>query len=304
MFDRKSKSLQRSRAALRSESRDFDYLKVEVAQRLADRVLDVKERRFERVLDLGAGCGALLRPLHESGRVSHVTMVDMSRAALFRDAALDPVDSAFGVTRLVHDEERVLPDELLGEAQFDLVISSLSLHWVNDLPDVFQRIRHVLKPDGLFLGAMFGADSLFELRTALLLAEQERRGGVGQHISPYAGVGDIGNLLTRTDFALPAVDTERIVVRFSSMFALLRDLQGMGESNSVPRRMAAIPRDTLVAAAAIYDELFAAEPPPEAPEQTGVQASFNIVYASAWAPGPGQQKPAKRGSQKKSLADI
>jgi NADH dehydrogenase [ubiquinone] 1 alpha subcomplex assembly factor 5 len=303
VFDRASKCAQRSRAALRSDSRDFDYLKVEVATRLADRVLDVKERRFERVLDIGAGSGALLAPLQRTGRVRHITMVDMSRAALYRDAELDP--SGVDVTRIVHDEESVLPDALMRKGeQFDLVVSSLSLHWVNDLPGVFERVRYLLKPDGLFLAALFGAESLFELRTSLLLAEQERRGGVGQHISPYAGVGDIGNLLTRAEFALPAVDTERIVVRFGSMFALLRDLQGMGESNCVPRRMPSLPRETLVAAAAIYDELFPAEPPPDAPEQTGVQASFNVVYASAWSPGPGQQKPAKRGSQTRSFGEL
>jgi NADH dehydrogenase [ubiquinone] 1 alpha subcomplex assembly factor 5 len=229
-------------------------------------------------------------------------MVEMSREALYRDAAMDPSD--LEITRVVHDEESVLPDAMMQPEQFDLVISSLSLHWVNDLPGVFERVRYLLKPDGLFLVAMFGAESLFELRTSLVLAEQERRGGVGQHISPYAGVGDVGNLLTRTDFALPAVDTERIVVRFGSMFALMRDLQGMGESNSVTRRMPFVPRETLVAASAIYDELFPAEPPPDAPEQTGVQASFNVVYASAWSPGPGQQKPAKRGSQTRSFGEL
>lgn len=304
VFDRVSKCAQRSRAALRSDSRDFDYLRVEVAERLADRVLDVKDRRFERVLDLGAGTGALLAPLQRTGRIGHVTMVDMSRAALYRDADAGVSDES-RVSRVVHDEETLLPDDVFAaRGQFDLVISSLSLHWVNDLPTLFERVRLALKPDGLFLGAMFGGDSLFELRSALLLAEQERRGGVGQHVSPFAGVGDIGNLLTRAQFALPAVDTERIVVRFASMFALLRDLQGMGESNASHRRMASIPRDTLVAASAIYDEMYPAQPPPEAPDETGVEASFSIVYLSAWAPGSGQQKPAKRGSQTATFSDM
>jgi NADH dehydrogenase [ubiquinone] 1 alpha subcomplex assembly factor 5 len=309
VFDRVAKCAQRSRAAQRSDSRDFDYLRVEVAERLADRVLDVKDRRFERVLDLGAGTGPLLAPLQRSGRVGHVTMVDMSREALYRDEGRDAeltsgANSKFSVSRVVHDEETLLPNELVVPGQFDLVISSLSLHWVNDLPTLFERVRLALKPDGLFLGAMFGGDSLFELRSALLLAEQERRGGVGQHVSPFAGVGDIGNLLTRAHFALPAVDTERIVVRFGSMFALLRDLQGMGESNASHRRMASIPRDTLVAASAIYDEMYPAQPPPEAPHETGVEASFSIVYLSAWAPGEGQQQPAKRGSQTATFSQL
>jgi hypothetical protein len=147
---------------------------------------------------------------------------------------------------------------------------------------------------------MFGGDSLFELRSALLLAEQERRGGVGQHVSPFAGVGDIGNLLTRAQFALPAVDTERIVVRFGSMFALLRDLQGMGESNASHRRMASIPRDTLVAASAIYDEMYPAQPPPEAPRRNrrrGVVQHCLLVGMGTWAKVSSNRRSAARRRQ-------
>lgn len=107
------------------------------------------------------------------------------------------------------------------ENTFDLVISNLALHWINDLPGVLTQIRRVLKPDGLFLASMFGEETLWELRystkpprlvihakaftfrNAFLIAEQERDGGISNHVSPFAGVSDVGDLLTRAKFALP-----------------------------------------------------------------------------------------------------
>lgn len=49
------------------------------------------------------------------------------------------------------------------------------------------QIKEALQPDGLFLAALFGGDTLFELRTALQLAEMEREGGISPHISPMTG---------------------------------------------------------------------------------------------------------------------
>lgn len=70
----------------------------------------------------------------------------------------------------------------------DLVVSSLSLHWVNDLPGCFSSVIKSLKEDGVFLASMYGGESLFELRTSLQLAEVERKGGISPHISPFTQV--------------------------------------------------------------------------------------------------------------------
>ncbi len=50
----------------------------------------------------------------------------------------------------------------------DLVTSSLSAHWVNDLPRLFMEAHRILKKDGVFLGAMFGGETLFELRSDIV----------------------------------------------------------------------------------------------------------------------------------------
>lgn len=124
------------------------------------------------------------------------------------------------VERIALDEEGPLPF-----SDVDLVMSSLALHWVNDLPGTFERIFKSLKSDGAFLGCMFGGDTLFELRCSLQLASLERTGGIAPHISPMAQVRDVGSLLTRAGFVMQTVDTDEIKVGYPSMIELITDLQ-------------------------------------------------------------------------------
>ncbi|KAI9300855.1 S-adenosyl-L-methionine-dependent methyltransferase, partial [Cunninghamella echinulata] len=143
VFDREAKKKQKDRAAYNKEqSRLVDYLKDEVAARVADRLLDIK-REFGTVVDLGSGCGHIVKHV-DSDMMQKLIMCDMS------------VD----VERKIVDEEH-LPFE---EDSLEAVVSSLSLNWVNDLPGALIQIRKSLKPDGVFIGAMFGGDTLFELR--------------------------------------------------------------------------------------------------------------------------------------------
>src|SRR5690606_27604229 len=98
-----------------------------------------------------------------------------------------------GGPRLVADEER-LP---FAERSLDLVVSSLALHWTNDLVGALVQARRALKPDGLFLGALFGGATLTELRQSLLAAESEIAGGAGLRVSPFADAFDAAGLLQR-----------------------------------------------------------------------------------------------------------
>lgn len=107
-----------------------------------------------------------------------------------------------------------------------MVISNLSLHWVNDLPGCFRSIIKCLRPDGVFLASIFGGDTLFELRSALQLAEMERKGGISAHISPFTQVQDIGTLLHQAGFKMLTIDTDELVIGYPSMFELMYDLKG------------------------------------------------------------------------------
>jgi SAM-dependent methyltransferase len=195
---------------------------------------------------------------------------------------------------IVADEE-ALP---FADQSLDLVISLLSLQTVNDLPGVLIQVRRALKPDGLFLGALLGGDTLAELRDSFAAAEAEVEGGVSPRVAPFADVRELGALLQRAGFALPVADVDRIVVRYASPFALMDDLRRMGETNLLnERRRAPLRRATLLRMAAIYAERFA--------DADGkVRATFDIVWLSGWAPHESQQQPLRPGSARTRLADA
>jgi SAM-dependent methyltransferase len=191
------------------------------------------------------------------------------------------------------------PDILpFGDASRDLVVSALGLQFVDDLPGVFVQVRRALKPDGLFLAALAGGDTLTELRQAFAEAESEIDGGLSPRVAPFADVRDIGALLQRAGFALPVTDTDRVVVRYGDVFALMRDLRAMGATNPlVDRRRVPLKRRMLLRMAEIYHDRFA--------DPDGrIRATFQIITLSGWAPHESQQKPLKPGSAKARLADA
>ncbi|CAO3641636.1 unnamed protein product [Mucor hiemalis] len=289
VFDRKVKCLQKDRAASNvEESRTVDYLKDEIAARVADRLLDIK-RDFGTVVDLGSGCGHIVKHATKD-MMKKLIMCDMSEQSLNRDA---DVQYEVEVERRVVDEE-LLPFE---ENSLEAVVSSLSLNWVNDLPGSLIQIKNSLKPDGVFIGAMFGGDTLFELRTSLQLAEVERESGISPRISPMADSSDMSRILTRAGFTLTTVDVDEIQVNYPSAFELMQDLQSMGESNAVLTRRPFLKRDTLLSAAAIYKELHGH------PDGT-IPATFQIIYLIGWKPSESTPLPKKRGSANASLKDV
>ena len=279
IFDRLQVRRQRDRAA--PGLAGFDFLFQEVADRLADRLPDIT-RNFPLALDLGCHAGELGRLLAGRGGIETLVQCDLSPAMATRAGGL----------ALAADEE-ALP---FAAGSFDLIMSNLSLHWVNDLPGALLQIRNALREDGLFLGTMLGGETLVELRHALMQAEMEVEGGAGPRVSPFADVRDAGALLQRAGFALPVVDTDSITVTYQNPMSLLADLRGMGETNAVlARRKGFSRRETLLRALAIYQEQFS--------EADGrVRATFQILTLTAWRPHSSQQKPLTPGSGATPLA--
>jgi SAM-dependent methyltransferase len=283
VFDRRLVRRNRDRAAAGLGAHDFLFR--EVAERLADRLDDVT-RRFPRALDLGCHGGELAAVLRGRGGIETLVQCDLS-PAMARRAQTN------GNVTLVADEE-ALP---FAPESFDLVISNLSLHWVNDLPGCLLQIRQCLKPDGLFLAAMLGGDTLAELRQALIEAELAESGGVSPRVSPFADLRDAGGLLQRAGFALPVVDGDRLTARYADLLGLMRDLRGMGETNAVqarPRRIA--PRALFARADHLYRRSAAAD--------GRLPATFQIITMTAWAPHADQQRPLAPGSARSRLADA
>ena len=261
----------------------MDFLVRHAAEELAGRLAGIK-RSFELAVDIGSHHGVMARLLSE--RMDGVRAVSLSGALALAEACPGP--------RAVVSEE-ALP---LKEGTIGLITSVLSLQLVNDLPGALIQIRRALRPDGLFLGALLGGDSLIELRQAFMLAEMETAGGVSPRVFPAADVRDLGGLLMRAGFALPVADSERLTVTYADPLALMRELKAMGAANPLAARSRKpLRRDTLARAATLYAERFS--------EPDGrVRATFEILYLCGWAPHESQQKPLKPGSAAARLADA
>ncbi|RLN45123.1 hypothetical protein BBJ29_008089 [Phytophthora kernoviae] len=284
------KRQQRNNAALLENSDEYEYLKDEVARRLIDRLEDI-EREFPLALDLGCGSGHLYKNLSADDGLGGVKKLIQCDSAA--DGILLFDGQAVETSRLVVDDE-FLP---FPKHHFDLVMSSLSMHWVNDLDSTFRQVLDTLKPDGAFLGAVLGGDSLQELRSAFILGDQERMGGISAHISPFMNVADAGNLLTSTGFNLCTVDTDYIQVDYPNAFVLMEHLRGMGENHAVQSRGPPATRESLLAAASVYQSMFGQ------PDGT-VPATFQVVYLIGWSPHGSQQQPLRRGSAQHSLKEL
>jgi SAM-dependent methyltransferase len=192
-------------------------------------------------------------------------------------------------------DEEFLP---FRDSAFDLVVSGLSLHFVNDLPGALVQIRRALKPDGLFVAAMLGGQTLSELRHAFFLAEDEVQGGASPRVAPFADIRDLGGLLQRAGFALSVTDADVFTVAYPSPLRLMQELKAMGASNIlVARRRRFTTRRTLTRAAEIYVERFARP-------DGRVPATFEIVTLTGWAPHESQQQPLRPGSARMRLADA
>ena len=262
-----------------------DFLLGEIAERLADRLSDIA-RTFPRALELGARDTILARTLKGRGGIE--TLIQ---------SYLSPGEAL----RARHSEARVVADEeaLPFKTEcFDAILSNLALHWVNDLPGALAQIRSSLRPDGLFLASLFGAGTLHELRTSLMEAELAETGGASPRVSPFADLRDAAGLLQRAGLALPVADLDTITVTYGDLFALLRDLRGMAETNALVDRLKRPTRRTVFArAAAIYQERFGTP-------DGRLPATFQILFLTGWAPHESQQQPARRGSGRTSLKDV
>ena len=284
LFDRTLHRARLERAAPMFGAANF--LKERAATDIVER-LEAIVRSFPLAVDLGARDGAFARALAQSpaaARIGALIETDLSGTML----------AGRGGPRMQMDEEAIP----FANESLDLVVSSLALHWTNDLPGALIQIRRALKPDGLLIASVLGGATLTELRQALLAAEAELSDGAGLRVAPFADTFDAAGLLQRAGFALPVADVDRVTVRYSHPLKLMADLRSMGETNAlIERARQPLSRRVLARASELYFEKFA--------DADGrVRASFDIITMTGWAPHPDQQKPLKPGSAKMRLADA
>lgn len=270
-------------AALKPGARDGGFLRDQAAQEVRER-LDAVERQFDHALDLSDDDGKVADLLAASERVSSMTRL-----------VSDPRLAIAGTAPASVGAQEQLP---AAPQSLNLVTSVLGLQWVNDLPGTLVQIRRALKPDGLFLGALIGGNTLHELRDVLATEEDEAIGGVSPRVIPFVDVRDFGSLLQRAGFALPVTDVDTITVRYGNLFVLMADLRAMGATNPlVHRSRNPWTKTRAVRAAQLYAERYA--------DADGrIRATFQILSFSGWSPSQVQQKPLRPGSAKMRLSDA
>jgi len=281
LFDRSLLRSRRARFAHEIAAREF--LIAHVAREIAERI-EMMLRDFPRALDLGAYHGLLGRTVAALPSVGEVTYAE----SVFAYAARCPRPA------LVCDED-LLPFK---DGSFNLIVSGLALHRVNDLPGSLIQIRRALRPDGLFLGACLGSRALIELRECLIEAEDETEGGASPRVAPFGDVRSYGALLQRAGLALPVADAEELTAVYASPRALMREVRALGGGNVlVARKRTPLPRRTLLRAEEIYRTRYGTP-------DGKVTATFQFVFMSGWGPDASQQKPLHPGSARSRLADA
>lgn len=250
-----------------------DFLAPIIAETLTDRLAMVT-RRFARTLLIGAHDPALADHLRATG--TELTILEIGPRLAAATGAIegeaDAIDLPF--------------------ASFDLIVWPGGLDAVNDVPGALVRMRALLAPDGLLLGAFLGDGSLAKLRRAMM-ADGVRSIA---RLHPQIDLAATGNLLQRTGFTLPVVDVDDLAVRYGDWFALVRDLRAAGLSS----RLSPAPPPLTREEAARIALAFAGQ----ADADGRIAENFRLVHFSGWAPHPGQPKPARRGSGTASLADA
>lgn len=279
VFNRQQVRRRRNRAAQSAES--VDFLRERILDDIEDRLLATR-RKFPLCLSLG-----------------NVSPQTRERLAPYCD---DLIETDLSDARLssrqglhVSADEEWLPFK---DNSFDLIISPLSLHWVNDLPGTLIQINRALKPDGFFIAVMPGGATLKELRQSLLQAESAVTDGAEMRVSPFADALDMAGLLQRAGFALPVSDRDRMTIRYDSMFDLLRDLQAAGETHAPDMSgRKPISRWILMRAAEIYASEFV--------DTDGrIRATLELIWMTGWAPHASQPVAKRPGSARASLAEA
>lgn len=262
IFDMRLLALRRNRAFKRQNS----FLMDRAISDAAERLLDVN-RAFDKVLIIGPSS------------IGQALKNKLPKQKLFNVISCETTE------------------HLPPENDFDLVISLLRLQSENDLPGTLIQLRQRLKPDGLFIAAMFGGDTLTELRQVFYKTDEEFLGGLAPHIYPMATYSQAAGLLSRAGLNQPVVDTDRLSVSYRKFKTLISDLRDLGETNVLKARdTAPLTRNYWQNILENYKNLFSRE-------DGKLNCSFEILWLTGWAPHESQQKPLQPGSAKVSFKD-
>ncbi len=286
LFDYKKLTLQRNRSAnllLSKADKNFNFLHQHVENKLFERLHDIN-RTFNNIAIIGVFGTELSKKLNQYNNKANIVYLDIASQRLKPYKDLDKHCCLFDGSSLP-----------LRHRAFDLVLSSMLLHWVEDLPGLMVQIYNILQPDGLFLASCLGNETLTELTQSLIVGESKVTRGSHARTIPLPELRSITDLLTRAHFSLPVGDSETLNITWPNLYAIMHDLRAMGECNALQARPRHFTSSKIFAfAEEHYIKNFMHK-------DGSLQASFNILYLHGWAPSPNQPKPLKPGSGQTSL---
>lgn len=273
IFDRGKLLRNRNRAALNFHENNFLYQ--EIAERITEKLLDLK-RDFSCILEVGARNGSL---------GDSIASLKNCELLVQSDIALQMVKLQATKNKIVMDEENLC----FRDASFDLIISNMNLHFVNDVLGHLTALRGLLKPDGVMIASFFGGETLQDLRIALYEAEIRNSGGAAARLIPFIDIKSAGMLLQKAGFRHPVADSENISVEYSNVYKLLRDLKNMGEGNILKERAdRALNKKMLRDLEMIYRQTSKKADREQIDSRENnalesVEAKFEIITISGWA---------------------
>ena len=182
--------------------------------------------------------------------------------------------------------------ELNERGNFNIVISLLRLQTEDNVAEVMIKIHKNLKPDGLFIAAMFGGNTLTELRQVFYKTDNEIYGGLTPHIYPMTTYKQAAELLVRSGYNQPVVDSDRITVNYSNLNRLINDLRDLGETNVLNSKSKQILTKTYI------NSLTKNYLSSHSRKDGKLKCSFEILWLTGWVPHISQQKPLKPGPPK------
>ena len=124
----------------------------------------------------------------------------------------------------------------LKDCSFDLIISNLSLHFINNIQDVLLSYRKLLRKDGLFIATLFGGKTLIQLRETFEKVEIKLKQGISPRVIPFIDIKDGALLMSRAGFQEIVCDLQTYNIQYKNFMNMIQDIRGMGQSNPLISR--------------------------------------------------------------------
>ena len=239
----------------------FAVLQNEVCKRLLEK-LEIVKINPQFILDAGAGTGAAIPTLFKRYKKAQLVALDLSENMLNKSRQHG---NFLRSHHLVCADIEKLP---FADDVFDLVYSSLSMQWCNDLNAALLEAKRVLKPGGLFVFSTFGPDTLKELRSSWAAVD------TANHVNQFIDMHDIGDALLFDGFAEPVMEAEVLTVTYNSVDEIMHDLKAIGANVTAQRSRTGLGGKAVLQSLRQNYEQFR--------QNNLLPASYEIIYGHAW----------------------